>query len=195
MISPLRKANDSTISLATPCFQTYVSLANCKRRERKIRFSCSNECLLYVQNAQKDTNIQLMHGSSTYCVSCAMSICIVVKQWDNDMIYKTMSLEFRPKICAITNLRVLFNSHAYLFYDLFWIFLVFFIFYFFRFSCLFAQSTRMSYVGSCKWMARKKKKKTWWPWISLTDLFFVVRFKCAMKTVHSNTEQFYRRNA
>lgn len=58
MISPLRKANDSSISLTTPWIQTYVSLANRKRRKRQFDFISTNERTNepYVQNVQKGTN-------------------------------------------------------------------------------------------------------------------------------------------
>lgn len=53
MISPLRKANDTPISLATPWSQTHVPLANRKRRQRTFESAVRTN----VRNAQSDTSV------------------------------------------------------------------------------------------------------------------------------------------
>lgn len=73
MISPLRKANDTPISLATPWFQAHVSLANRKRRERI--FESAVQTNMYEMH--KATPVLLIHGCTFY-ECCAITIYMLL---------------------------------------------------------------------------------------------------------------------
>lgn len=74
MISPLRKANDSPISLATPWFQAYVSLANRKRRERQF---------VSVLRTNEWTNIRMVCTESDINIAYAWQ-CVLAALCDDD---------------------------------------------------------------------------------------------------------------